>query len=188
MSIISKLIPYINKLDSFIDIKRIQIESKLFLLSGGFTCSICGSKHLHFKNQEAVGHVTNPSTGVKTRMILSWSMGDSIVCPLCALDFIGKYFTENDNIGDCDFTGVKNTQVCDIIYSDTKNPFNLRFGREWWNGFSASHFAIYEAIRSCTMKSGIVSYNDGKVLYYSGKNLVPTQTFDEWIGKQTWQE
>jgi len=191
MTILLKLIKPIERLDKFLTKTKTRILSSVFLLTGGYRCTLCGSNHLHFKYPQYTGWVNNVN-GTTTRMLLSWSMLDNIVCPLCAIDEIKTYFLNYNpydkdvpHYGTCDYTGKTGVLVCPIIWG-RRGGFSLRHGREWWNGFVASEEALIEAIRSSVISSSVSEYNDGKILYASGKYKVPLQTFSEWMNKQSW--
>jgi len=199
MTVLLKLIKPIQSLDKYINRTNIKIRSWIFLKFGGYKCTLCGSKHLHFKHQEAIGWVNHVSD-TTSRMLLSWSMNDHIVCPLCAIDEIHNHFIEHyyfpkngvDNLDDivklgtCDYTGKTNVPVCNIIFGLGTGGFNLRHGKEWWNGFNASEEALESAIRTCVIQLSIITYDTDKPLYASGKYQVPSQTFIEWKRKQDW--
>jgi hypothetical protein len=187
MTILLKLITPIKKLDRFIIESVIDIKSKLFLLSGANVCALCGSKHLHFKHPDAEGWVSDLN-GKKTRMLMQWGYNRKVICPLCVIDHIERVFESGDGVskGDCQFTGKKNVDVISIIWGIGEEKLDLRFGGSWWNGHTASLEAFQQAIRSCTMKTGICYGFGPNPRWSDGKMRFHAQTFESWRKKQNW--
>ena len=192
MTFLLKLVKPIQLLDDRINTLVRTLKTKVFLLKGANKCSICGVKHLHFKNPDAEG-TSYRADGSPTRMLIHWWLKDSaVICPDCVLKKIEKVFsgpitTSHDGLhrGTCDFTGQKNVPVIGIIWgTDDVSGFNLRFGGSWWNGHNASYEAFDQAIRSCQMKTSIMKYVGKKIFYIQKDMLLDAQSYAEWKSKQ----
>lgn len=174
MTILKKLIPKLNKLDKYLDNKLLFAKSWIFYnIRGGYKCSICGRNHLRFKNVEGEAIVSD------TRMILSCYNSET-VCPHCVFDAIDKVFEEGKLpvLGKCDFTGNDNVPVMRIFWgNETPNSLDIRFGAQWWNGFSASREAFKLARETFINRSSINTYID-KVLYHNAGKYI---TFEQPI-------
>ena len=204
MTILKKLIPVINRLDRKLSTAYIKLNSWVFYnINGGYKCTECGAKHLRYRTGNAVGTVpftaskpVDPLYGVvpnNTRMLLHWYGKDGVVCPLCAQKAVIEIFenyragnTEFVMVGKCDFSGETNVPVIDIIWDNSNSKgINIRFGREWWNGFSASQYAFEMAISNCEMESMMTTYIDGVPYYNAGENIMhkSKQTYREFVKK-----
>lgn len=192
MTFLLKLIKPIQKLDVKINNIIGAVKTKVFLLKGAHKCSICGAKHLHFRNPDAEGTVYR-ADGSTNRMIIHWWIKDSaVICPDCVLEKIEKVFsgpitTSYDGLhrGTCDFTGQQNVPVIGIIWGTNDiSGFNLRFGGSWWNGHNASYEAFEQAIRTCQMKTSMTKYVGGKLFYMQKDMLLEPQSYVDWKAKQ----
>lgn len=192
MTFLLKLIKPIARLDKHVDSIIRQLKTKVFILRGANSCSICCAKHLHFKNPEAEGTAFQ-GDGSTTRMLMHWWLKDGkCICPDCVLKKISKIFhgpitTSVDGLhrGTCDFTGQKNVPVIGIIWgSEDTDGFNLRFGCSWWNGHHASFQAFDQAIRSCRMKTSVCRLVGKKLFYTQDGMEFDIQSYADWKAKQ----
>jgi len=184
MTILLKLIPKIKKFDDYISWKYKLLNSAIFKLKGGYKCSCCGKRHILYSNSEAEYFMKYNGT----RMLLSWSRSTShyeslnrilhksgakseVICKDCLILAVKRiFYCKTLKIGKCDFTGKENVPVLSSIdVQDSPYDIVIRFGREWWNGFSASEEALLEAISNWVEKSSIYSYRSGKVYCHSGQ-------------------
>ena len=164
-----------------------RLKGIVFVASGGYTCSFCGCNNFHFAGADCEGKVLNYTTGVESRMLISYSHSydkfiPTRICPICALDYVLEEFDLDQPKGKCNFTGY-NTHVIGIIWGDATG-FSLRFGGHWWNGFKASEQAFNQAFRSMTMKTSHVSIlPNGKCYYISDGMLLEAQTYEDFYNR-----
>lgn len=118
-------------------------QRTVFRVRGGFRCSACGLGGLKFGTMKIEGQVG------RTRMMLE-HCGDrtvpthSLLCPACILAAIKQEFRESDQVYDgvCDFTGKRARVISSFEWSANR----VIFGREWWNGWTASLEAFEEVL------------------------------------------
>ena len=148
-------------------VKRLATKAKWYY-NGGYVCTCCGNR-IRFSGYIIEGYVRNKNKEVASMMFQNYS--DKMICPACVYEKIEKHFDERvKTLGTCDFTNEKNVPVIDILLpSENDQGLNIRFGRTWWNGFSASKEAFRQILTEngqCTVPC-IVCH--GGKYYYSDR-------------------
>lgn len=150
---------------------RGKLKHKIY---GGYKCHSCGTI-MKFDGSEITGIVNG-----KRMLFSNHPTKNRCFCSHCLYDMIHDYFEnakgllieEYDDsmrspiqISKCDFMGVEAPTI-DGIFESVDSDLNIRFGREWWNGFRASEEAFRILLKETgEYKTSFMNYKNGKSWY-----------------------